>query len=69
MVKKKEKKIKNSDNKVFIGDNILVLKDSIFNKYYNKIKMIYIDPPYNTRTIKAYNDNRHEDEWISFMCE
>ena len=69
MGKVKEKKTNNSDNKVFIGDNILVLKDRAFNKYYNKIKMIYIDPPYNTKTSKAYYDNRQEDEWISFMKE
>ena len=56
-----------NENKVFIGDNILVLKDKTFNKYNNKIKMIYIDPPYNTKTNKAYNDKRNENEWMSFM--
>ena len=58
-----------NDNKVFIGDNIEVLKDASFKKYSGKIKMIYIDPPYNTRTSKAYNDKRSEQEWMDFMKE
>ena len=37
---------KEVENKVYIGDNISFLKDDSFKKYYNKIKMIYIDPPY-----------------------
>ena len=42
---------------VFIeGDNLEVLK--ILQKhYYGKIKMIYIDPPYNTGQDFVYSDN------------
>ena len=42
---------------VFIeGDNLEVLK--ILQKhYYGKIKMIYIDPPYNTGKDFVYSDN------------
>lgn len=42
---------------VFIeGDNLEVLK--ILQKhYYGKIKMIYIDPPYNTGKDFVYHDN------------
>ena len=65
MNKVKEKIL--NENKVFIGDNIVVLKDNCFKKYFNKIKMIYIDPPYNTKTSKAYNDKRQEKEWSLFM--
>jgi len=46
----------NSENLMFIGDNLKVLK-YLQNNFKNKIKMIYIDPPYNTRTDKIYNDN------------
>ncbi len=38
---------KNSQNLLLKGDNLEVLKH-ISNAYYEKVKMIYIDPPYNT---------------------
>jgi len=38
---------KNSENLLIKGDNLEVLKH-LSNAYYEKIKMIYIDPPYNT---------------------
>lgn len=38
---------KNSQNLLIKGDNLEVLKH-LSNAYYEKIKMIYIDPPYNT---------------------
>jgi len=38
---------KNSKNLLIKGDNLEVLKHLI-NAYYGKVKMIYIDPPYNT---------------------
>jgi len=37
----------NSENLLIKGDNLDVLKH-LSNAYYEKIKMIYIDPPYNT---------------------
>ena len=42
---------------IFIeGDNLEVLK--LFQKsYFNKVKMIYIDPPYNTGKDFVYQDN------------
>ena len=69
MREKKEVENKEVENKVYIGDNISFLKDDSFKKYYNRIKMIYIDPPYNTKTTKAYNDKRKEEEWAMFMKE
>jgi adenine-specific DNA-methyltransferase len=48
---------KNSDNMIIKGDNLLALK-SLLPYYSNSIKMIYIDPPYNTgNTSWVYNDN------------
>lgn len=38
---------KNSENLLIKGDNLEVLKH-LSNAYYERIKMIYIDPPYNT---------------------
>ncbi len=38
---------KSSENLLIKGDNLEVLKH-LTNAYYEKVKMIYIDPPYNT---------------------
>lgn len=38
---------KNSENLLLRGDNLEVLKHLV-GAYYEKVKMIYIDPPYNT---------------------
>jgi adenine-specific DNA-methyltransferase len=40
------------------GDNLEVLKH-LANAYYEQVKMIYIDPPYNTGSDGfVYNDDR-----------
>ncbi|MDR0467808.1 MAG: site-specific DNA-methyltransferase, partial [Campylobacteraceae bacterium] len=47
---------KNSENIFLTGDNIDILKH-LQSAYSNKIKMIYIDPPYNTGSDGfVYND-------------
>ena len=44
-------------NNVYIeGDNLEVLK-LLQTAYYNKVKMIYIDPPYNTGNDFVYEDD------------
>lgn len=43
----KKEENKESQNLLIKGDNLEVLKH-LTNAYYEKIKMIYIDPPYNT---------------------
>ena len=49
---------KNSENLLIKGDNLEVLKH-LKNAYENQIKMIYIDPPYNTGGDGfVYNDDR-----------
>lgn len=49
---------KDSENILFKGDNLEVLKH-LKNAYENQIKMIYIDPPYNTGDDGfVYNDDR-----------
>ncbi|STP08117.1 type III restriction-modification system modification subunit [Helicobacter fennelliae] len=48
----------NSKNVLIKGDNLEVLKH-LKNAYYRKVKMIYIDPPYNTGNGDfIYNDER-----------
>lgn len=47
-----------AENLLIKGDNLEVLKH-LANAYYEKIKMIYIDPPYNTGSDGfVYNDDR-----------
>ncbi|MEA3450847.1 MAG: site-specific DNA-methyltransferase [Bacteroidota bacterium] len=54
----KKKENKNSENILLKGDNLEVLKH-LANAYYEKIKMIYIDPPYNTGSDGfVYEDDR-----------
>ena len=48
----------NSENLLIKGDNLEVLKH-LANAYYEQIKMIYIDPPYNTGSDGfTYQDDR-----------
>ena len=47
-----------ADNLIIHGDNLAALK-ALLPTYHNKVKCIYIDPPYNTGNEGwAYNDNR-----------
>lgn len=51
----------NETHNIYIeGDNLDVLK-ILQESYLNKIKMIYIDPPYNTGRDFIYNDNFNKD--------
>ena len=56
-----------SDNMIIHGDNLEALK-SLLPKYENRIKCIYIDPPYNTGNEHwVYNDNvndPHIQKWL-----
>ena len=55
--KGKDKKPVKSGNKIIHGDNLEALK-SLLPEYEGKIKVIYIDPPYNTGNENwVYNDN------------
>lgn len=45
-----------TENLYIEGDNLEILK-LLHQNYYNAIKMIYIDPPYNTGNDFVYNDN------------
>ena len=58
---KEESKNWESTRNLYIeGDNLEVLK-LLQKGYYNKIKAIYIDPPYNTGKDFIYPDNYHDN--------
>ncbi len=48
-----------TENLIIEGDNLEVLK-LLQKSYHNKVKMIYIDPPYNTGNEFIYPDNFQE---------
>lgn len=54
-------------HKVYIGDNLDVMRSQDCKNYLGKVSVIYIDPPYNTRTKKSYNDKFDHKEWLDFM--
>lgn len=49
----------NTENLIIEGDNLEVLK-LLQKPYHGKVKMIYIDPPYNTGNEFIYPDNYRE---------
>jgi adenine-specific DNA-methyltransferase len=64
---KKISEIKTTDNLIIKGNNLLVLH-SLKRKYRNKVKLIYIDPPYNTGNDEFnYNDDYTHSTWLTFM--
>ncbi|MDT2169288.1 site-specific DNA-methyltransferase [Enterococcus faecalis] len=57
------------DNLIIKGNNLLGLT-SLLKRYEGKIKCIYIDPPYNTRTDAntfSYNNRFNHSTWLTFM--
>ena len=57
----------NTENVLIHGDNLLALK-ALEQKYTGKVKCIYIDPPYNTKSaFEHYNDNLEHSTWLSLM--
>ncbi len=59
----------NTDNMLIHGDNLLALK-ALEKKYSNKVKCIYIDPPFNTgQAFEFYDDNLEISIWLNMMRE
>ena len=55
------------DNLIIKGNNLIALH-SLKERYENKIKMIYIDPPYNTGNDSfKYNDKFNHSTWLAFV--
>lgn len=55
------------DNLIIKGNNLLVLH-SLLKRFAGKVKLIYIDPPYNTGNDSfKYNDSFNHSTWLTFM--
>ena len=67
-VEKDSKNADTTENIYIEGDNLEVLK-LLRQNYYNSIKMIYIDPPYNTGNDFVYNDTFKMDKEESNKAE
>ncbi|TAL94205.1 MAG: site-specific DNA-methyltransferase, partial [Paraburkholderia sp.] len=56
-----------SDNLLIQGDNLDALK-SLLPLYAGRVKCIFIDPPYNTKSaFEHYDDNLEHSQWLSMM--
>jgi len=56
-----------AENMLIQGDNLDALK-AILPRFAGKIRCIYIDPPYNTRSaFEHYDDNMEHTAWLSMM--
>ena len=61
------------DNLVFVGDSLDALKilnesPAFRREYRGKVKLIYIDPPFNTgQAFEHYDDWMEHSTWLSFM--
>jgi len=55
-----------TDNLLIRGNNLLALS-SIAEVFARKVKMIYIDPPYNRDVDSFYNDSFKRSTWLTFM--
>ena len=61
-----------NDNILIRGDNLLALRTLVeqfkTREEENKVKCIYIDPPYNTgNAFDKYDDNLKHSEWLTMM--
>lgn len=58
---------KEGDNLIIRGNNLIALS-CLLERYEGKIKLIYIDPPFNTgKDSFKYNDKFNRSSWLTFM--
>ncbi len=64
------------ENKFFFGDNLDVMLCLLSNGYKNKIRLVYIDPPFATTSVfvnrnqeHAYSDSLCGGEFVEFLRE
>ena len=58
---------RDDDNLIIKGNNLLAIS-SLLKRYEGKIKLIYIDPPYNTGNDSfGYNDSFNRATWLTFI--
>ena len=59
--------IEDTDNLIIKGNNLIALH-SLKKRYSGKVKLIYIDPPYNTgKDSFNYNDHFNHSTWLTFI--
>ena len=59
--------LKETDNLIIKGNNLIALH-SLKKRFAGKVKLIYIDPPYNTGNDSFnYNDSFNHSTWLTFM--
>lgn len=59
--------ISQRDNMIIKGNNLLALH-TLKKAFGGRVKLIYIDPPYNTGTDSfKYNDSFNHSTWLTFM--
>ena len=55
------------DNRLIFGDNLLALK-ALEQEFADKVKCIYIDPPFNTQqALEHYEDGMEHSIWLTLM--
>ena len=55
------------ENLIIKGNNLLALH-TLKKQFRSKVKLIYIDPPYNTGSDSfGYNDSFNHSSWLTFM--
>ena len=55
------------ENLIIKGNNLLALH-SLKERFEGQVKLIYIDPPYNTKSDEfGYNDTFNHSAWLTFM--
>lgn len=56
-----------ADNMLVVGDNLPALT-GLLATHRGRVKVVYIDPPYNTGNALAYKDHGHDHaSWLNFM--
>jgi len=58
---------KDAENILIKGDNLLALK-ALLQDYQNSVKLVYIDPPFNTgQAFEHYDDGLEHSIWLTMM--
>ena len=67
---KLDESIWDKSNNYLISGNNLIASHTLKEKFRNKIKLVYLDPPYNTpgeANTFSYNNRFNHSTWLTFM--
>lgn len=57
-----------AENMVISGDSLFVLKTLLASGYANRVKLVYIDPPFNTgQAFAHYDDGLEHSLWLTML--